>query len=84
MALRTGPMILAGDFNERHPEMLDILLKETPLKHRCTLKTFPSWNPKYPLDYIFLSEEFSVNDCYLPEGQEFSDHKALVVKAELN
>ena len=81
---RKGPMIFAGDFNERDPKNLDVLLQETPLKIKCTEKTFPSWNPKYPLDYIFLSKEFTVLDCYTPKRAAFSDHLPLVVSAELN
>ena len=81
---RTGPMILSGDFNERDPEALDILLTKTPLKRKCNLNTFPSWSPKYPLDYIFLSGEFTVLDCYVPKSPAFSDHKTLIVKTELD
>jgi endonuclease/exonuclease/phosphatase family metal-dependent hydrolase len=78
-----GPIILVGDFNARNGAELDVIVKETRLKHRRTLKTFPSWNGEYPLDNIFLSEEFTVLDCYIPEGIAFSDHAALIVKAEL-
>jgi endonuclease/exonuclease/phosphatase family metal-dependent hydrolase len=81
---RTGPIILAGDFNERDPEALNTWLTETPLRHMCTLPTFPSWKPKWPLDYIFLSGEFSAIECYTPKSPAFSDHAALLVKAELN
>ena len=81
---RKGPMILAGDFNERNPSALDILLQETPLKHKCTLKTYPSWNQKYPLDYIFLGKEFNILDFYIPKSPLFSDHAALVVKVEFD
>ena len=81
---KQGPLILAGDFNEREPAALDILLRETPLTHKCALPTYPSWNPKYPLDYIFLSKEFRVLDCYVQKSPTFSDHKALVVEAEVN
>lgn len=80
---KKGPTILVGDFNERKREKLDIITQETFLKQRCTLNTFPSWNPKYPLDNIFLSDEFTVLDYYIPKGKAFSDHAALIVKAEL-
>ncbi len=83
MKSKKGPMILAGDFNARNPKELDIIARETILKQRYTLKTFPSWNPKYPLDNIFLSEKFTVLDCYIPKGMPFSDHMPLIVKAEL-
>ncbi len=81
---RTGPIILAGDFNERRPGALDILLQQTPLKQICTLKTYPSWDSKYSLDYILLSKEFTVLDCHIPNSPAFSDHSPLIVKAELN
>lgn len=77
------PIVLAGDFNERNPEALDILLQETPLKYKCTLETYPSWDPKYQFDYIFLSKEFSVLDCHIQKSPAFSDHAALMVKAEI-
>jgi endonuclease/exonuclease/phosphatase family metal-dependent hydrolase len=80
---RKEPIILAGDFNERNPEALDILLKETSLKHKCTLETFPSWNPRHSFDYIFFSKEFNVLDCYIQKSPAFSDHAALLVKAEI-
>lgn len=80
---RTEPVILAGDFNERIPNALDFLLERTPLRHACTQNTYPSWDPKYPLDYIFLSEHFQVLDCHTMK-QKFSDHLGLVVNAELN
>jgi endonuclease/exonuclease/phosphatase family metal-dependent hydrolase len=78
-----GPIIFAGVFNERDPEFFTELMKKTSLKHKCSLKTFPSWNPRYNFDCIFLSEDFTVLDCYIPEGKLFSDHAPLVVKAEL-
>ena len=81
---KDGPMILAGDFNERNPEALDILLKETPLKHKCTVPTFPSWNRKHSIDYILLSKEFTVLECNIPKSPPFSDHVALVVKAQID
>lgn len=80
---RTGPIILAGDFNEPDPKAFDELLQATPLKQMLTLKTFPSWKPTRSLDYVFLSEEFKMLDCYIPKSPAFSDHATLVVKAEL-
>lgn len=78
-----GPIILMGDFNERDPRELDVFLQETSLVSKCTLKTFPSWNPRYMLDNVFLSKEFNVLDCYIPKNEAFSDHLPLIVKAEL-
>lgn len=78
-----GPTILVGDFNERRFELLDIIAHESPLKIRKTLNTYPSWDPKYPLDNIFLSEDFTVLDCYTPKEKRFSDHLSLIVKVEL-
>ncbi len=80
---RTGPIILAGDFNERNPEELDMLLKQTTLKYRCAIKNFPSWNPKYPLDYVFLSGEFTKPEYYISKSTAFSDHAMLVVRTEM-
>ena len=80
---RKGPMIFAGDFNEKDPQALKVLLQETPLKQICTAKTFPSWDPKYPFDYVLLSSEFTVLDCYTQKRPAFSDHLALIVQTEL-
>ncbi|MFA6585618.1 MAG: endonuclease/exonuclease/phosphatase family protein [Candidatus Paceibacterota bacterium] len=80
---RKGPIILAGDFNEKHSEAFNILIQETRLKNMCNLKTFPSWNPKHTFDYIFLTEEFNVLGYHVQKSKAFSDHLALIVKAEL-
>ena len=80
---RTGPLILAGDMNEPDPKAFDELCRETPLKQLCTLPTFPSWKPTKSLDYVFLSEEFKVQDRYVPKSRAFSDHTPLIVKAGL-
>lgn len=79
---RSDPMILAGDFNEPDPFMLQRLILGGPLAHICTQLTFPSWRPARSLDYIFLSKEFSVLECKVPGGPVFSDHLPLLVKVE--
>ncbi|MDE2188443.1 MAG: endonuclease/exonuclease/phosphatase family protein [Patescibacteria group bacterium] len=91
--VKTGPIILSGDFNEPDPAAFDELRAVTPLKQLCTLPTFPSWKPTKSLDYIFLSEEFNqvgpMTRSDLGLGQTynsnpvFSDHVPLVVEVEL-
>ena len=80
---RTGPIILAGDFNEKDRSVFDGLRAETRLKQLYTAKTFPAWKPRHSFDYILLSEEFKVHDFYAQKQPPFSDHLAFIVKAEL-
>jgi endonuclease/exonuclease/phosphatase family metal-dependent hydrolase len=81
---RTGPIIFAGDSNEKDPAIFDELRAETALKQLYTKKSFPSWKPRTSLDYILLSEDFKVNDFYMQKEPAYSDHLSLIVKAELN
>ncbi|HZS42900.1 MAG TPA: endonuclease/exonuclease/phosphatase family protein [Candidatus Paceibacterota bacterium] len=84
---RSEPLILMGDFNTRKDKEardLEVLLQKTPLNHCCSLPTYPSWNPKQPRDYIFLSHHFRSINCYIPKAKAFSDHLMLVVETELS
>ena len=78
----TGPIMLGGDFNERNIEGL------RPLRHAglstiCFQPNYPSWNPKHPLDYLFLSDHFTNTHDYLPAIKHFSDHAPLIVQTTL-
>ena len=80
---RRGPVILAGDFNERRPGELAPLVRLTPLRHDLHVANYPSWKPRYVLDRIFLSAEFSVIDCQIPKGPAFSDHAPMLIHAQV-
>ena len=77
---RTGPIILGGDFNERDHEAFAPLRALFP--HLVTHPTFPSWNPKFPLGVLFLSEHFVAPHAYTPEGSLFSDHAPFIVETD--
>lgn len=80
---RSGPIILAGDFNESKEEPFQTLLRETPLKKCCGARSFPAWKPRFAFDRILLSKEFRVIEEYAPEGELVSDHLPYLVKVEL-
>lgn len=79
----SGPIILAGDFNETREEPFEMLLHETSLKHSCPARTFPSWKPKHSFDRILLTNDFTVIKQYIPQSETVSDHLPFVVHAEL-
>ncbi len=78
-ASRTGPMILAGDYNAFYgPEELDPLKKEGLSTANISGKpTFPCRNPKKELDFILISREIILEDFFIPET-DLSDHLPLV------
>ena len=75
-----GAIILTGDLNTHNEKELEILL-ETRLRRVETGGTFPSWNPKERLDYIFYSNDFELIETKVASEIKQSDH--LPVVAEL-
>ncbi len=79
-----GPVILGGDFNCRDNLPAEIE-KHTRLKQAPLKNTYPSWNPKYPLDRIFTSPEFKIKEITAySSGKLFSDHLPLIVGVVFN
>ncbi|MEK7549801.1 MAG: endonuclease/exonuclease/phosphatase family protein [Patescibacteria group bacterium] len=83
LSKKDGPIILGGDFNEREVHVLEELL-HTGLTTILTEKSYPSWKPKHSLDYLLVSDHFSVHNCYIPESIRFSDHAPIVVDLEIH
>lgn len=77
-----GHVILAGDFNIKKESEMDLLL-QSKLQKVIDSKTFPSWNPKRPLDHIFLTEELRVVKSSVYTKKRFSDHLMTMVEMEL-
>ncbi|GIU69514.1 MAG: endonuclease [Candidatus Woesearchaeota archaeon] len=75
-----GPIILAGDLNTSNEYELKEI-ENTGLKRVETQKTFPSWNPRRTIDYIFYSDDFEVIEKYSIDNIKISDH--LIIVAEL-
>ncbi|HEY0964281.1 MAG TPA: endonuclease/exonuclease/phosphatase family protein [Candidatus Paceibacterota bacterium] len=78
----TGPVMLGGDFNERNVDSLRPL-RHVGLSTICFQPNYPSWNPKHPLDYLFLSDHFTETHDYLPAIHNFSDHAPLIIETTL-
>lgn len=78
-----GPVLLGGDFNERNIEGLRPL-RHVGLSTICFQPNYPSWNPKHPLDYLFLSDHFTNTHDYLPSIKHFSDHAPLIIETSLS
>jgi len=73
-----GIKILTGDFNIQSEEELNNI-EESNVKRITNLKTYPSWNPKMPLDNIFVSKE--IKKYTLKTTQvKMSDHLGLVLE----
>lgn len=74
------PVVVAGDFNALLGEQeVRLFLAATGLKnaHASNSPTFPSWNPKRHLDFIFYSPGIRVDRCWMPDTQ-LSDHLPIV------
>lgn len=76
----SGIKILTGDFNIQSEEELKNI-EENNVKRITTLKTYPSWNPKMPLDNIFVSEDIKK---YKVETTKIrmSDHLGLILEIQ--
>lgn len=77
------PIILTGDFNTQNGDELNILFENTQLQSVGTPKTFPSWNPKRRIDYIFYSSEFEVVQSFSIPDLKISDHLPIVAELKL-
>jgi endonuclease/exonuclease/phosphatase family metal-dependent hydrolase len=77
-----GPIILTGDLNTHNENELDIL-RNTRLKRVETPHTFPSWAPSRRLDYIFHSDDFELQNCYVLKELKTSDHLPVVAELKL-
>lgn len=74
------PYIVAGDFNALWGEQeVRLFLAAAGLKnaHAENSPSFPSWNPKRHLDFIFHSRDIQVEKCWMPKVLH-SDHLPLV------
>ena len=76
------PTVLAGDFNVSEKAELD-LLAESNLQRVTSAPTFPSWRPKYHLDYLFFSAHFTIRESYAFDATRFSDHLPFVAEVVL-
>lgn len=74
------PHIVAGDFNSLWGEQeVRLFLGATGLKnaHAANSPTFPSWNPKRHLDFIFHSPGIEIERCWMPKIL-LSDHLPII------
>lgn len=56
-----GDKILLGDFNISSEKELDVLIDKN-CRRVSFYNTFPSWNPKKPLDNVFLSKKIKIKN----------------------
>jgi endonuclease/exonuclease/phosphatase family metal-dependent hydrolase len=80
------PHLVIGDFNAFFgPDELHLFLGATGMKTANTksLPTYPSWNPKRELDFIFYSAGIQVSDFSIP-NVTYSDHLPLVCDFDLS
>ncbi len=73
-----GIKILTGDFNIQSEEELKNI-DENVIKRISFLKTYPSWNPKMPLDNIFVSQEIK-KYTLKTTTIKMSDHLGLILE----
>lgn len=74
------PCIVAGDFNSLWGEQeVRLFLAATGLKnaHASNSPSFPSWNPKRHLDFVFHSPGIEIERCWMPKIL-LSDHLPVV------
>ena len=74
------PCIVAGDFNALWGEQeVRLFLAATQMKnaHAANSPSFPSWNPKRHLDFIFHSPGIYIDQCWMPKVL-YSDHLPIV------
>jgi endonuclease/exonuclease/phosphatase family metal-dependent hydrolase len=81
-----GPLLVCGDFNTFHLEELHPLLSKTRLRDsnlgRDIALTHPTWDPKYQVDNVLLSEDINVHN-YEVLDEELSDHFPILVDFEI-
>lgn len=75
-----GPIILAGDFNERDHAAFDVLkdIGLTPM----SVPSFPSWKPRHALQVLFVSTHLQATSISAPALSAFSDHLPLLIVLE--
>lgn len=78
-----GPIILTGDFNTQNGDELKLIFENTLLQSVGTPETFPSWNPKRRIDYIFYSPEFEVIQSFSIPDLKISDHLPIVAELKI-
>jgi len=74
------PYIVAGDFNAVWGEQeVRLFLGATGLKnaHKSNSPSFPSWNPKRHLDFVFHSPGVEIEKCWMPDVH-LSDHLPII------
>jgi endonuclease/exonuclease/phosphatase family metal-dependent hydrolase len=76
-----GKTIIMGDFNTSDKNELMPLL-DIGFKMTKDIKTYPSWNPKKAMDYIFV-KGLQVRKAYTYKKKLFSDHLPVVVEVGL-
>jgi endonuclease/exonuclease/phosphatase family metal-dependent hydrolase len=75
------PVIIAGDFNTfKGNGEVKILQHELSLinANNSNTPTYPSWNPRKQLDFIFCSKQININKFEVPEIK-YSDHLPLIM-----
>jgi len=79
------PHVVAGDFNALWgPDEMNLFLAATGLQNANEngVPTFPSWQPKRELDFIFHSPGIQMTDFSVP-AVKFSDHLPLIFDFDL-
>jgi len=74
------PCVVAGDFNALWGEQeVRLFLAATQMKnvHIANSPSFPSWNPKRHLDFVFHSPGIEIDRCWMPKVL-YSDHLPIV------
>jgi len=75
------PSILVGDFNTHNEsELLPII--HSGLKMINKYKTYPSWNPKKTIDYLFFTNHFKLKKL-IKYNKKLSDHLPVIAELEL-
>lgn len=83
------PYVVVGDFNSFIKEELDLLKEGSDLvdaydvavKGSVDRNTTPSWNPRYPLDNVLVSDDIKVKNYEVLDAH-FSDHLPVLVDLE--
>jgi endonuclease/exonuclease/phosphatase family metal-dependent hydrolase len=85
LSSRKKPVVIAGDFNvfKGENELKEIQeslgLINPNIKN---IPTFPSWKPKYELDFMLCSKEIKVKNFEIP-NVKLSDHLPVVMEFEV-
>jgi endonuclease/exonuclease/phosphatase family metal-dependent hydrolase len=74
------PAILTGDFNSEK-DCLNIIANNTKMNEIQFKPTFPTWQPRFTLDHIFIHQDYKIVNKQIYEKAKFSDH--LPIGAEI-